>query len=112
MSIRLNDDGKILTMYLRGELDHHTAKKLREALDEKIRDTMPCQIVLDFSDLEFMDSSGIGFILGRYKLATELSATIELKNVPPAIAKVLRIAGIERLGIEISTEVSAHEYQA
>lgn len=111
MSIRLSDDGKTLTMYLFGELDHHTAKRLRDALDEKIKDTLPNKIVLDFSSLEFMDSSGIGFILGRYKLAKELDSTIQLRAVPQTMCKVLRLAGIERLGIEIITEAPEHEYQ-
>ena len=67
MSVRTETNGKILTAYLDGEIDHHSAKNMRETIDAAIAELMPEMLVLDFKDVSFMDSSGIGLVMGRYK---------------------------------------------
>ena len=61
-------DGNTLTIYLKGEIDHHTAREIREAADSLIQLNKPSVLRLDFSGVTFMDSSGIGLIMGRYRI--------------------------------------------
>ena len=60
MSVEINVTGEVVTAYLAGELDHHTAKEMREAIDAAIELNMPTLVILDFKGITFMDSSGIG----------------------------------------------------
>lgn len=85
---------------LAGEIDHHSAQKMREDIDACVRRARPACLSLDFSGVEFMDSSGIGLVLGRYRLMQEVGGTLELCNMPPSIRKVMRVAGIETLDIK------------
>ena len=68
MSIKINVTGEVVTAYLCGELDHHTAKEMRESIDYAVELNMPSMLVLDFKDITFMDSSGIGLVMGRYRI--------------------------------------------
>lgn len=88
----------ILTAYVEGEIDHHTAPSIREKIDEKITKDKPSVLRLDYSGVTFMDSSGIGLIMGRYKLISSYSGKLEVINVPLNMAKVVRLSGIEKLG--------------
>ena len=94
--------GKIL-----GDLDHHTAKDIRHEIDEEIRRENPKILILDFSALTFMDSSGIGLIMGRYKLMEELSGKIIVSCCQSYIKKVLKISGVNRLA-EIVEDYSCY----
>ena len=60
---------KTLTIYLQGEIDHHTAGNIRNRTDNEILRHSPEELILDFSGVSFMDSSGVGLVIGRYKLA-------------------------------------------
>ena len=104
MSIRINDDGSVITVKLEGELDHHTAKPLRESIDNYINIYMPKKVILDFLNLEFMDSSGIGFIMGRYKLLSETGGNLYIKNMSDNLKRVMKIAGLEKLSINVAEE--------
>lgn len=96
MKITFSDG--ILTAFVEGEIDHHTAPAIREKIDEKILKDKPSILRLDYSGVTFMDSSGIGLIMGRYKLVSSYSGKIEVINIPLNMAKVVRLSGIERLG--------------
>ena len=98
MGIRLASDNKTLYAFVSGDIDHHSAPPIREAIDEKIMRDKPEKLVLDYSDVSFMDSSGIGLIMGRYKLLMTYKGKIEVVNVPKNMIKVVRLSGIERLG--------------
>lgn len=80
-----------------GELDHHTAKHIRADIDSAIREANPRALVLDFSAVSFMDSSGIGLVMGRYKIMTELSGEVIVANPPHYIRKVMTLAGLDKL---------------
>ncbi len=80
-----------------GELDHCRAADLRAAIDLEIMKRVPRTLVLDLSQLAFMDSSGIGLIIGRYKLMSELGGRVVVEGASPATAKLLRLAGIFRI---------------
>lgn len=97
MSVQIKTVGDTVTAYLSGELDHHSAKEMREAVDNAVELNMPSKLVLDFKEISFMDSSGIGLVMGRYKLLKKSKAELYISNTPSSIYKVMKLAGIERL---------------
>ena len=97
MSVEINVTGEVVTAYLSGELDHHTAKDMRESIDNAIELNMPSLLVLDFSGITFMDSSGIGLVMGRYRNLQKTGASLHISGASPSIYKVMKLAGIEKL---------------
>ena len=97
MSVRIGVKGEVVTAFLEGELDHHNAKEIREAIDSAIELNMPTLLVLDFSGITFMDSSGIGLVMGRYRLLSRTGAELQITGTSPSIYKVMKLSGIERL---------------
>lgn len=97
MSVEINVTGEVVTAYLGGELDHHSAKEMREAIDNSVDLNMPTLLVLDFRNISFMDSSGIGLVMGRYRNLMKTGAQLHITGASPQIYKVLKLAGIERL---------------
>ena len=89
-----------LTITLTGEIDHHCAREIMKTVGEKIDLYLPLRCILDFRDVTFMDSSGIGLVLGRYRLMQELNGKLVLRAMPPHIRRVMRVAGIGSLEIE------------
>ena len=97
MSVKIiNEDNKVIAL-LSGEIDHHNAKSLRQDKDFSLRENQPEELIMDFSEVGFMDSSGIGLVMGRYKLMQEIGGNLVVRNPPPHIKKVMRLSGIDRL---------------
>lgn len=92
-----NEKGKI-TVYLEGELDHHAASIIRAGIDDALLLSRPKLLILDFGGITFMDSSGIGLVMGRYRLLSSIGGEIIMRNMSPGIRKVMKLAGLERLG--------------
>jgi len=92
----LESDGR-LTVYLEGDIDHHSAKTIRARIDTKLFLIRPQELVLDLARVSFMDSAGLGLILGRYTKAAELGIRFRLINPNLQIQKILDLAGMERL---------------
>ena len=109
MPVRIQLSDQKVTAFLSGEIDHHTAKVMRQEIDDAIERTRPQMTVIDFSEVTFMDSSGIGLVLGRYKVAQELGGRLQLVGMPLHLRKVMRIAGLDRLGIFAPKEDPNHE---
>lgn len=99
MDVRTTEEAAVTTVYLAGELDHHNAAPLRERVDAVIRQRHPKKLVLDFGGISFMDSSGIGFVMGRYKLMQSMGGKLQISGASPRMEKVMRLAGLERLPI-------------
>ncbi|MBQ8345190.1 MAG: STAS domain-containing protein [Clostridia bacterium] len=89
--------GQVLELALRGEIDHHNAVRVRGDMDEQIRRHCPRETVLDLSEIDFMDSSGLGLIMGRYALMQQMGGTLSLKNPNERIVKILELAGFGRV---------------
>lgn len=87
----------ILRIEITGDIDHHSAKRTREGIDSLITNKKPHTVILDLSSVEFMDSSGLGLILGRYTLTTDMGAKLILYHPTRRIKKILELAGIERI---------------
>lgn len=88
---------KLLTIKIADEIDESTTDKLRRKIDNEITRFMPRKVVFDFSKVSFMDSAGIGLLIGRYKLAKMLGGVAEITNTSKSIEKVLEMSGITRI---------------
>lgn len=99
MALRMEHSENKLIVWLTGELDHHSARLIREQVDAAIEKSKPSQLQLDFQGVAFMDSSGIGLIMGRYRLMQLYSGTLEVTGASERILKVIRLAGLDKLGI-------------
>jgi len=97
MRVRLENEKERLTAYLQGELDHHAARSAREEIDANLQRSLPKQLILDFTGVGFMDSSGIGLILGRYKLLRSMGGEILIRGANEPVARVMRLAGVDQL---------------
>ncbi len=97
MSINLDVGEESIVAYISGEIDHHSAKEIREVIDCAAERTSPKMLVLDFRGVTFMDSSGIGLVMGRYKLMSSLGGELEVVNVNSHIKKVMKISGLDNL---------------
>ena len=85
--------------HLSGELDHHTAQALREQVDAAIERSAPALLRLDFQDVTFMDSSGVGFIMGRYRLMRLLGGRLYVCKAGERVRQMMRMAGLDKLDV-------------
>ncbi|MFA7637361.1 MAG: anti-sigma factor antagonist [Monoglobales bacterium] len=83
-----------LTVKIAGELDHHNSKAVRENIDIEIKGGNVKTLVFDFSELTFMDSSGIGIIMGRFHLMSLYGGRVMIKNAPDYIKKIIFMSGL------------------
>ena len=97
MEIRLIGDKHTLLVNIDSELDHHAAGKIREAVDRKIKSTNAVNIIFDFSKVTFMDSSGIGVIMGRYKVSKMLGGRVIIFGAKKQTRRIIDMSGIDRL---------------
>ena len=97
MELICTGEDRELCVSLAGEVDHHRARGLMEAVDREIGVRLPRRLTLDLGGVTFMDSSGIAVLLRAYKRMAELGGTVTVRNVPEQAGKVLRAAGLERL---------------
>ena len=100
----------VLSVKLMGEIDHHSAVGVRADIDSLIFELRPQKIVLDLSEISFMDSSGLGLIMGRYALARDLGCAMALRSPSVAVMKILTLAGMERM-IKIEKDGGKNEEQ-
>lgn len=86
-----------LTVRLRSELDHRAAEEIRAELDELLKNRSIRRLVLDLGRLKFMDSSGIGLIIGRYKLMARRGGSVSIANADERMDRIFRMAGLYQL---------------
>lgn len=86
-----------LVVKVEGELDHHTADAVRERLDSLLEDPSIKHIIFDLSQLRFMDSSGIGVFIGRYKVVSQRGGTVSVAYVTSQINKVFEVSGLYKI---------------
>ena len=89
--------GSILSVRVRGEIDHHTAAGIRQGIDAALFEKRPKKLILDLSAVSFMDSSGLGLIMGRYSVMKELGGEMIVWNPSPETRSILTLAGMERM---------------
>ena len=101
MNIDFNKDNKELKFEITEEIDHHEVEKMRRKLDDEIQRYMPRKVIFDFNKVSFMDSAGIGMVLGRYRMMKMLGGKVELINVCKTLKKTFEISGVNKI-IEIN----------
>ena len=89
----------VVTARLYGEIDHHLAPALRGEIDAKCESSRPSRLVLDFGRVGFMDSSGVGLVMGRYRMISLLGGKLEVVNVPQNLQKIFVLSGLGSLGV-------------
>ena len=90
-------NGDIMIVGLEGELDHHHASDVREALDLVLEDISIRHLILNLRNLQFMDSSGIGVFIGRYKTIKKRGGQVCITNINPRLSKILEMSGLYRI---------------
>ncbi|MDO5417081.1 MAG: anti-sigma factor antagonist [Lachnospiraceae bacterium] len=89
--------GHVLVIHLPKELDHHNCRNLRYETDLLLSENYVSRIVFDFSKTEFMDSSGIGVLLNRYKQMAGSGGSVALYGAGSQVHRILNVGGLSRL---------------
>jgi stage II sporulation protein AA (anti-sigma F factor antagonist) len=97
LMIDLETKNNVLLIRLSGELDHHTAEELREKVSSKLEKNKIEHIVLNLQSLSFMDSSGLGVILGRYKQIKNLGGEMVVCSISPAVKRLFEMSGLFKI---------------
>lgn len=96
MQIVFETNGTTLVAKLSGELDHHSASGIREKVDLKLTSGIYHSLILDFEEVTFMDSSGIGVIMGRVKNMALSGGTVSVANPNGNVEKMLHMGGLDQ----------------
>mgnify|MGYP001851744776 FL=1 len=97
MKISYQKEDKQLLVEITEEIDHHVAEKLRRKVDDEITRYMPRKTIFDFSRVSFMDSAGIGMIIGRYKMMKLIGGSLEIINISQTVRRILEMSGINKI---------------
>lgn len=98
MPVTLKSKKGVLTAYIKGEIDHHTAPAIREMIDDTFLSLENTELlVLDFGEVTFMDSSGVGLVMGRYRLVAANGKKIMVDNLSDRDYRIMKMSGIEKL---------------
>ena len=97
MNIIYQKADKQLIVEITEEIDHHVAEKIRRKVDDEITRYMPRKTIFDFGRVSFMDSAGIGMIIGRYKMMKLIGGEMEIVNISPNVKKILEMSGISKI---------------
>ena len=106
MESKFYEEDKLLIFKITEEIDDFSVQKIRRRADYEIERYMPKKVIFDFDSVTFMDSAGIGLIIGRYKFVKMLGGTVELANLTSSIKKIFEMSGILRLIPITNLEVS------
>lgn len=87
----------VLLVRLTGELDHHRAEQMRREVDRELTRTRASSLLFDLGGLTFMDSSGVGALLGRYRRISAAGGRFAVCEAPPVISKITEISGLARI---------------
>lgn len=107
MEVMFRSSGRVLITLLSGDIDHHTASALRHTIDQSMKEFGCSDLVMDFSGVGFMDSAGIGVVLGRYKKLVKTGGRICVSGCSPHVARLLEMAGVFSLVQQADTQEQA-----
>ena len=97
MNVKHFVEDKVLVFEITEEIDHHITEIIRRRIDYEIQRFMPKRAILDFNRVVFMDSAGVGLVIGRYKTACSYGTKLEMTNVNSKIKRVFEMAGILKI---------------
>ena len=106
MNSKFIKESKTLILEITEEVDHHSSEDIRRIADNEITKYIPKTVVLDFNNVNFMDSAGIGVVLGRYKMIKMLGGNLKIINVNYSIKKIFDMSGITKI-INVTQKLSA-----
>ena len=92
-----NEEDKLLLIKITEEIDECSVQKIRRRVDYELERYMPKKVIFDFDSVTFMDSAGIGLIIGRYKVANMLGIELEITNLTHSVKKIFEMSGILKL---------------
>ena len=99
MAVKISNYNNFALALIEGDIDHHTAKDIRESIDYYIEKDNPKMLKMDFGQVKLMDSSGIGLIMGRFKLMNALKGKLKVINIPQNLERMIKLSGLMSLGI-------------
>ena len=88
---------KLLILKITEEIDDYSVQKIRRKADYEIERYMPRKVIFDFDRVTFMDSAGIGMVIGRYKEVSMLGGTLELANMSETVKKIFQMSGVLKI---------------
>ncbi|MBB6216031.1 stage II sporulation protein AA (anti-sigma F factor antagonist) [Anaerosolibacter carboniphilus] len=94
MRLSFENINKNLVIKLDGELDHHTAEEIRDEIDREIDHYSVKNIIFDLSGMNFMDSSGIGVVIGRYKKVSKMGGEVAVININSRVERIFKMSGL------------------
>ncbi len=97
MESKYIEEDKLLIIKITDEIDECSVQKIRRKADYEIERYMPKRVVFDFDSVTFMDSAGIGLVIGRYKMANMLGGKLEITNLTQNVKKIFEMCGILKL---------------
>ncbi len=97
MGVKIITAQRKMTAYLDGELDHHAAAGVRDALDDAILLHQPQVLTLDFDGVTFMDSSGVGLVMGRWRTLSLSGGQLIVRGLSPQHYKIMQMSGLDRI---------------
>ena len=97
MESKFYDKDKLLVFKIKEEIDDCSVQKIRRRADYEIERYMPRKVIFDFDSVTFMDSAGIGLIIGRYKFTNMLGGKLEVANLTQSVKKIFEMGGILKL---------------
>ena len=106
MFINYEMNEKLLEVVFDEEIDHHSCEQIKKEADYEIQKSAPKKLIFDFKNVNFMDSSGIGLIIGRYKYLLRIGGETEIVNVNKEVKRILDMSGIFKI-IPTYEEVTA-----
>ncbi len=111
MTVEILGGENYITAVLCGELDHHTAAAAREIIDARLERGTPALCIIDMAGISFMDSSGIGLILGRKRVAEGYGGRVMIKNPSRCAEKVIKLSGLQSMVLTEKQEKSMKKEQ-
>lgn len=107
--VRYEKRERTLIVHVGGEIDHHSAVRVRTDIDAHILEETPERVLLELSAVDFMDSSGLGLIMGRLGLVKKYGGTLAVLDPSAAVMKMIKLAGMERMVSILKTKVKGGE---
>jgi len=97
LDVKLLKKGTTLVIRIMEDMDHHSSQYLRQKIDNEIIKSTVKNIIFDFSNVKFMDSSGIGIVVGRYKNVQKLNGRVAIVNANPKIMQIFEMSGVLKI---------------
>ena len=97
MNVMISERSKNLIVKIAGDIDQHNAEDIRVKVDKAFERSKCKDMIFDFSEVEFMDSSGIGLLIGRYKNVCSRGGTVAIASMNRDLGRIYNISGLRKI---------------